>query len=691
MRTLLLFLLLTCYYILPAQQASRIVYELNDGCLAYVADENNNYLPDYSYAGYRYGEEVLPDVPVVKRIQSIIGDNTSHIQQALDEVALMPLDSNGCRGALLLEAGIYRIDGSVTVRESGIVLRGVGQGTDSMTNTILLATGTDTRDVVRVGHAPNVSNSWRTRLPNTSSNIISEYLPAGSRTIAVEDPTLYAIGDNIIIYQPSTATWLASINYGDTASDAPWQVGDIDLYYNRVITAIDVEKQKLVLDVPIYDHLDRALAQSEVYRYDRSAIKTKVGVENLRIVIETAGEEDEAHARSAITLNGTEDSWVRDVTALHFTYAGVDVSRSNRVTIKDCTAIEPHSMVTGGRRYNFAVGRLSNNILFDNCYANRGRHAYTSNGASEVAGIVFYNCRSEEDLSTIEGHRRWSQALLYDNLEATNPQTNRVFALYNRGDFGTGHGWSAVHSTAWNIQISDGKAMIVQRPPGRQNYSIGAKASFNIAAPFFHPNGWIELTQQELAIPSLYQKQLELRMAQGAVLDAPARLTATVIAKDKVKLEWLDVASDENVYQIEYRRASDGILLGLIVIAANSTTYTHDLEENAQLPLIYRVQALDEDCNSPYSNPVLVDQTTAINSVLVEDTLIVPNPFSNQLLIEKDAPIQEIAVYNATGIRIFHSLKPVKDIDTSAWSSGTYVLKLSYQNGQTSIRQLVKN
>jgi hypothetical protein len=294
-------------------------------------------------------------------------------------------------------------------------------------------------------------------------------------------------------------------------------------------------------------------------------------------------------------------------------------------------------------------------------------------------------------LSTIEGHRRWSQALLYDNLEATNPQTNRVFALYNRGDFGTGHGWSAVHSTAWNIQISDGKAMIVQRPPGRQNYSIGAKASFNIAAPFFHPNGWIELTQQELAIPSLYQKQLELRMAQGAVLDAPARLTATVIAKDKVKLEWLDVASDENVYQIEYRRASDGILLGLIVIAANSTTYTHDLEENAQLPLIYRVQALDEDCNSPYSNPVLVDQTTAINSVLVEDTLIVPNPFSNQLLIEKDAPIQEIAVYNATGIRIFHSLKPVKDIDTSAWSSGTYVLKLSYQNGQTSIRQLVKN
>ena len=44
----------------PHWQASRVFY--SNGRLSYVTDSSQNRIPDYSYAGYRYGEEPLPVV-----------------------------------------------------------------------------------------------------------------------------------------------------------------------------------------------------------------------------------------------------------------------------------------------------------------------------------------------------------------------------------------------------------------------------------------------------------------------------------------------------------------------------------------------------------------------------------------------------------------------------------------------------
>ena len=70
-----------------AQETTKIVFEDEDGCLRYYADQENNYLPDYSYAGYKNGEVPIPELPVIKSITPIEGDNTAHIQAALDELA----------------------------------------------------------------------------------------------------------------------------------------------------------------------------------------------------------------------------------------------------------------------------------------------------------------------------------------------------------------------------------------------------------------------------------------------------------------------------------------------------------------------------------------------------------------------------------------------------------------------------
>lgn len=52
-----------------------------------------------------------------------------------------------------------------------------------------------------------------------------------------------------------------------------------------------------------------------------------------------------------VDVAGAEDSWVRDVTALHFGYAAVRVRDSDRITVRESRGLDAVAMVTGGRLY----------------------------------------------------------------------------------------------------------------------------------------------------------------------------------------------------------------------------------------------------------------------------------------------------------------------------------------------------
>ena len=63
-------------------------------------------------------------------ISPIQGDNTAHIQAAIDQAASLPMDSLGIRGAVLLSPGRYEIHGILNLKYDGVILRGVGDGED---------------------------------------------------------------------------------------------------------------------------------------------------------------------------------------------------------------------------------------------------------------------------------------------------------------------------------------------------------------------------------------------------------------------------------------------------------------------------------------------------------------------------------------------------------------------------------
>lgn len=497
----------------PGSWTSQIVPVESDA-LTYVADDQGNRIADFSWAGYHRGEAPIPDVPTVLGIGPVAGDNTENLQQAIDELGALPLGVDGLRGAVLLAPGEYEIHGTVRLQHSGVVLRGAGDGDDPATSTILRAIGDEPhqRTVLVVGSGAN--DRWQPELPGTRSDIVSERVPVGARTFEVADPSLYAVGDHVVIVHPCTDAWLAAVDYGGTGEDGPWTVDSQPLVFKRQILAI--AGATLTIDAPVFNHLDRALSQSYVYKADREGLVTEVGVEDLRVDIATLGGDDEDHAWSAIALRGVEDAWVRRFTALHFGFAAVTVQTGVQVTVADARALDPVAQITGERMYNFDVSNAQQ-VLFTDCHATNGRHHFVSNGTSYTSGVVFHRSTSTGPNASSEGHRRWSMGLLYDNVVESEPAKDGlvVLGLYNRGDYGTGHGWSSAHSVAWNYASGDGVA-VIQRPPTAQNYAIGGSGTFSgdkPPAPFDQPAGYIEGSNEAGLVPeSLYERQLAERL-----------------------------------------------------------------------------------------------------------------------------------------------------------------------------------
>lgn len=491
---------------------SDIVYPGSDGKLVYETVENDSRIPDFSWAGYRNGEASLPEVDVVDEIGPVDGDNTAHIQAALDAIGEREPDSDGFRGALLLQPGLYELADSLYLNRSGVVLRGSGQSVEPDEGTVLMATGPhDQVQVIRVGGEGG--DEWETPVEGTETDIVDDFVQVGSRTFTVDDASALEVGDNIIVYHPHTQEWTDALEGGGGADGPPWEPGTRPIIYNRYIK--EIEGNDVTICAPVFNNLDRSLSQCYVYVWDNSEVVRDVGVENLRIEMQHDHNEDEDHPENCVYLNRVEDAWIRDCTLLHFWFSGVHTRTATRCTILDTRASHPKSLLQGSRRYNFNAGQRAQQILFKGLWSSHSRHAFATSGFSLSSGCVWTDGFNEEGNSESGGHRQWSNGLLFDNIEELNSQSNRghVISLHNRGDQGTNHGWSSAHSVAWNCTVDNGKHVVAQRPPTAQNYAIGTTGDANGEGWAPGAEGHIEGTNQPGLQPaSLYEAQLQDRL-----------------------------------------------------------------------------------------------------------------------------------------------------------------------------------
>ncbi len=471
---------------------SKYVKVKKNGSIEYTADSLGNTIPDFSGVGYQKNRKPFPQVAVVRTIQPNGQNDQQLIQSAIDELSNKKPGADGFRGAILLKEGVYKIPGSISIKASGIILRGEGDKTK------LIATGKGQRKLISVTGTGELKE-----LPGTRRKIAERYVPVGAKSFIVSNTEGLKVGDSIIVYRPATKKWIEDIKMNEIevrdSTSRQWDPVEYGLHYERVITKI--EKNRIFIDNPIVMAMEEQYGGGEIYKYSFNGRISNIGIENLFCESEYVGDEDEDHGWDAIFFNRVEDGWITKVTAKHFGYSCVNLGyQARNITVSYCKYIEPKSKITGSRRYSFNNdGQLN---LFMYCFASEGRHDYV-NGARVCGPNVFFDCKAEKTKADIGPHHRWATGTLFDNI-VTDGEIN----IQDRGNWGTGHGWAGANMVVWNCIAS--KAAIQDPWASAKNYVIGLKATpYNGRLKGRRATEWEGHNKKGLLPASLYLAQLQ--------------------------------------------------------------------------------------------------------------------------------------------------------------------------------------
>lgn len=484
---------------------STLAYPGTDGRLIYTADAKGNRLPDFSWCGYRGGGVAIPDVAVRETLSpAATGDDRARIQAALTRVGALTPDAEGRRGAVLLNAGIYRIGSGLTI-PAGTVLRGAGQ--DAVGGTVLIATGSG--NMITIGAT---GSHIASRNAATRQTLLDSYVPAGATRLRIQTPSAFQPGDQILIERPCTANWIRDIGMdnisqrpGDPNSTQQWFAGKVDLAFERTVVSVDATT--ITVDSPVVMAMETLYGGGTVVKFTPTARVKEAGVEKLRLVAQyEVGKEDTAASRigNGVIINLAENCWVRQVTGRYF--AGGTVSAEDpsiRVTVEDCANLDPVSVITGGQRYSFPIN--GQRILVQRCFARKGRHDFIT-GYQNPGPNAYVDCVSKTTYADSGPHNCWSTGILYDNIK-----TDQLL-VQDRDYLGTGQGWAGANHVLWNCEAK----IICQKPPTADNWALGCKGT--IGKPLVvRPSGIFESWGTAITPRSFYMTQLKDRLGAAAV------------------------------------------------------------------------------------------------------------------------------------------------------------------------------
>lgn len=481
------------------------------------------FLHDFSYAGYRLAAEepgaALPELVIdVVRDHGAdpegMSDSTAALQAALDAAAV-------AGGAVVaIPAGIFKIEGRLSVTGSGTVIAGVGAEQSR-----LWFTGFE--DMSYKAHLTFAGE------PQLGDEVLLVSDGAArSRTIAVADAGALAVGDEVAIGWQISPEFVAEHGMDGTWMEFndSWQ-----MFLWRTVTAVDVVTGTVELDVPLR-YPARVRDQASVRPVTgllREVALKNVGVANA-VGWEDAWSKDQVYA---VAMVGVRDGWVDGVTSFvspgapaegngagrHLQSGGISVQRSARVTIMNTRLELPQHRGGGGNGYLFEVSQ-SSEVLVRDCVGRAGRHNFIQNWGFGASGIVWLRVHSAEGKSVAimdsefgtvglsEFHHSLATANLIDQ-----SRLDDGWGAVNRGAWSSGAGHSATQSAVWN---ADGSGVVRSRQFGH-GYVIGAGEELEVETSLetadaieTAPEDWVEGPGKVGALepPSLYEDQRARRL-----------------------------------------------------------------------------------------------------------------------------------------------------------------------------------
>lgn len=566
---------------------SSIVKLSPDGLsLSYEADSNGNRIPDYSTAGYMGGGVAIPNVAVVESISPIAGDNTTHIQNAINRVAARPLNVNGFRGALLLRAGTYQISGTLRISADGVVVRGAGA---HKSGTIIIHRGTAQVPSFSVVGAPPVFSA---RLASITQPVV----PSGSRSFTVDSVTSLKPNEEYIIQTSTTPVGIDAMQLANGWLNATKTslLLDTTARLERKITSINTSTRVVQIEGSTANLLNIGAKEhtAEILRVTTERRRQRIGIEDLILYStydktkrDTANPGnypiDTDHAWEGISLRDVKNCWVRRVLGFHYGLSLVTVGSkdSQSVTIEDTALIDSVARDTlhfhaGFQKYQYNMN--GSRILVQRSYGRYGRHPFIVNGAA-ATNVVFLDNAWDKGHIASEPHQQLSQAVLFDNVCGDSGfKLNRA-----RAKEGTaaapkaGQGQRAIACTMWNLVVQNNTRnwepdyFLSSGRFGRgPNWAVGLKSNSRqktAGVPLYqtpateqdpgHPSeaSYMEALGAEVYPRSLYLTQLRIRLGAAAVeaITTPAQRTdvpQTVSGQLRSKFATIPEYSDPDTF-----------------------------------------------------------------------------------------------------------------------------------------------
>jgi Pectate lyase superfamily protein len=487
------------------------------GKLVYRTLPRGDRIIDFSYAGYKGGGVPLPKAPVVSTLAPSGTDDSAAIQQAIDKVSAQTTKDRKPR-AIQLAPGIFLCSRTIHITASGVVLRGSGSSANNASSGTTLKLSGDPHVAIEIkGHL-------QIRPIGRPAHIVQSYVPAGARTITLDSASSFAPGDSIRITRMTTPAWLHFMGMDGMTRDGKDEVW-VGKSISTIRKVVSSRGNVLTLDVPLTDSYDRAylppkgaevVAISVTGRIEQDAVESLRIVAPAREVAFVAAFADRLFR--AINLYDVRDAWLRDI-LIDETTAGIDVGvGSSRITIQDVGFHHTTGVTSPAKPSDFALRGSQTLVLRGTSVGDTLMFVITgprNQGPNVVLDSVFHGN------GHIQPHQRWSTGFLVDSTRVPGGGID----LKNRGEMGTGHGWTMGWGVVWN---SSAESFVIQNPPGSANWSIG-NSGLELTEPMkiigqrrhdansYLPQGFIQSPGLPVSPASLYRQQLSERLGVAAV------------------------------------------------------------------------------------------------------------------------------------------------------------------------------
>lgn len=514
---------------------------------------SQQYLPDFSYAGYQYGELKIPE-KFEQIIQAtdygvVANDDLDDSKALLKAIKI----ASSLKGDVILQlpAGRLILSEVLYLERSNFLLRGAGSGNEGTEifcprpmmylkdpeslkelREYLVTFDKRQREKENNIDLPFSQYAWSggfiwTQVPNervksymdkydTKLNVLAKVLSGkrGAKTVTISQANGLKVGDvvQLQLFNKEGENGELIKNLYNGAKLKPgshhWKFPSLPIVRQEV-EIVKIDKNTVTIKTPLLLDIKTS--------YEAQLVEWKhlseVGIEHLRFTFpntpRVAHHVEQGY--NAIFLTRLHNSWVRDV-VIHNAESGILTEEIANVTLED--------IVTSGdniAHYTVAMGGVHNVLVKNLKVYNDAVHPLSFNTFSSKD--VYQNCEIFTH-PNLDQHAGANHQNLFDNVTVhLTPKSDNKYALFLAGG---AEYWRPSHgafTTFWNINVAVNGTYDVLKPielngmeDGPFARLIGVHGNHNLKLNY-GPDAYIESVNQPITeAPSLYEYQFKKRL-----------------------------------------------------------------------------------------------------------------------------------------------------------------------------------